>query len=54
MDPGAAVLVIALLLAVIAFGPFVVVWALNVIGLAVPYSVWSWVAIVLLVMAFRG
>lgn len=47
-------LMFAFVTAIIVFGPFLVVWALNTLVpvLAVPYSGWSWLAVVVLYLAF--
>lgn len=47
-----AVVVVALL---IAFGPLALIWSLNTLfpALAIPYTFWSWLAVVVLSGAFK-
>jgi hypothetical protein len=47
---------IALLLALVAFAPFVTIWSLNTlfVSLAIPYTFWTWLATFLLGGTFFG
>ena len=48
----AAVLIIAL----VAAGPLLVIWSINTLfpALAVPYSIWTWLAVLILGTFLRG
>lgn len=51
---GTSLVLLALLLAVlvlvIIFAPFAIIWSLNTlfVALAIPYTFWSWLAVVVL------
>ena len=48
-------LIIAVLAVVIVFTPLAVIWALNTLfSLAIAYSFWNWVAVVVLMSVFSG
>lgn len=44
------VLLIALVVLLIVVGPVLTIWALNVLFpvLAIPYTIWSWLAVIIL------
>ena len=46
---------VALLIAIIALGPFVVIWAMNTLVpvAAIPYGFWQWLAVIVLGLFFR-
>ena len=48
----AAVLIIAL----VAAGPLLVIWSVNTLfpALAIPYSIWTWLAVLILGTFLRG
>lgn len=43
-------LLVALVVALIVFGPLAIIWSLNTLFpvLAIPYNVWSWLAVFVL------
>lgn len=43
-------LLLAVLVLVIIFAPFAIIWSLNTlfVALAIPYTFWSWLAVVVL------
>jgi hypothetical protein len=47
---------IALLIVLIAIGPLLVLWSLNTLFpvLAIPYDIWTWLAVVVLFGAVRA
>jgi tryptophan-rich sensory protein len=55
---GTAAFITILLLVVflIVIGPIITIWALNTLFpvLAIPYTVWTWLAVVILAAAFRA
>jgi hypothetical protein len=53
MEGPALVFMIVLALAGIVFGPLAVIWALNTLfALSIPVTVWTWMAVVVLVGVF--
>lgn len=50
------VLVILVVIALIVVGPLLTIWALNTLFpmLAIPYTFWTWLAVVLLGAAMKG
>lgn len=52
LDTSTVVVIAVLLIALIVIGPFITIWALNTLFpvLAIQYSFWSWLAVVVLNM----
>lgn len=50
------VLVILVVIALLIAGPLLTIWALNTLFpmLAIPYTFWTWLAVVLLGAAMKG
>jgi hypothetical protein len=48
--------IVALILFLILVGPLLTIWALNTLFpvLAIPYTVWTWFAVVILAAAVRA
>ena len=44
------ILLVALIILVIIFGPFMIVWALNTLFpvLVIPYNFWTWLSVAIL------
>ena len=51
-----AVTLIALIIAIIVFGPLATIWAANTLFpvLAIPYTFWTWLAVIVLGGFFRA
>ena len=47
---------VVLILALIVLGPLATIWALNTLfpALAIPYTVWTWLAVVVLGLFLRS
>ena len=56
MNVEKIVLMIAFVFLVIVFGPIVTIWSLNTLfpALAIPYSVQTWMAVIILGGVFGG
>lgn len=51
-----ALTIVAIVIALIIFGPLATIWALNTLfpALAIPYTFWTWLAVVVLGGVFRS
>jgi len=49
-------LLVALIISIIAIGPLLIIWSLNTLfpALAIPYTLWTWVAVICLSLFFRS
>ena len=49
-------LILALAIFLVVIGPILAIWSLNTLFpvLAIPYTVWTWLAVVVLVAFFRA
>ncbi len=50
------IIVIAVVIFLIAVGPLLTIWSLNTLFpvLAIPYDIWTWLAVVILAAALRA
>lgn len=56
LGTGGIILLFLVLLLILIFAPFITIWALNTIFpiLAIQYSFWTWLAVVLLNLQITG
>ncbi len=49
------IILIAVIIFLIAIGPILTIWSLNTLfpALAIPYDIWTWLAVVILAAALR-
>jgi hypothetical protein len=55
MNGITAIIIVASVVALIIFGPFLTIWSINTLfGLGIVYTFKTWLAVVLLASAFRA
>jgi hypothetical protein len=56
MKSTVVILAVVALILVVIFGPWITIWAMNTLfpALAIPYTLETWAATILLGMALRG
>ena len=53
VSPATMIAIVIFIVALVALGPLVVIWALNTIfGLGIAYTIWTWLAMIILVAVF--
>ena len=53
VSPATMIAIVILIVALVALGPLVVIWALNTIfGLSIAYTFWTWLAMIVLMGVF--
>lgn len=53
MNNSTAIAVILFVILLVIFAPFAVIWALNTLfALAIPYTFWTWLAMLVLTATF--
>ena len=53
VSPATMIAILILIVALVALGPLLVIWALNTIfGLGIAYTFWNWLAMIVLMAVF--